>query len=78
MTTTEKVNKILLDNLDIKEADLRPDAMLLSDLGATSVDVVEILAALENEFDIEISEEEAQKLRTPGDIVKYIDSRKAP
>ena len=75
MSVQEKVNKILLDNLDVSESDLVPDAPLRSKLGATSVDLVEILAALENEFDTEITDEEARELRTPGDVVKFIEAR---
>lgn len=75
MSVLEKVNKILLDNLDVSLADLVPDAPLRSKLGATSVDLVEILAALENEFDTEITDEEARDLRTPGDVVKFIEAR---
>ena len=75
MSVQEKVNKILLDNLDVSPSDLVPDAPLRSKLGATSVDLVEILAALENEFDMEITDEEARDLRTPGDVVKFIEAR---
>jgi len=77
MSVQERVNKILLENLDVSESDLTPDAHLRSTLGATSVDVVEILAALENEFGMEVSNEEIQDLRTVGDIVKFIEARVA-
>ena len=77
MNVEEKVRKVLLDNLDIKPADLTLDAPLRSKLGATSVDLVEVLASLENEFDMTITDEEAQHLRTPGDIVKFIETKSA-
>lgn len=75
MTIEEQVKKILLANLEAPESAITPDAALRSTLGATSVDLVEILADLENAFDLEISEEEAQVLRTPGDIVKFIATK---
>ncbi len=66
MSIEQKVNKILLDNLEISEADIKPDISLRNELGATSVDLVEILAALESEFDIEISDEQSQSLPHAG------------
>jgi|DewCreStandDraft_4_1066084.scaffolds.fasta_scaffold01184_5 acyl carrier protein len=75
MSTEERFKKILLRNLDVKEEALVPSAALRSELGATSVDIVEILADLENEFNVEIPDADAAKLRTFGDVVKYLDER---
>lgn len=73
MSVEESVKKILKQNLDVPEETLVATAALRSELGATSVDLVEILADLENEFNIEITDEQAQKMRTIGDIVKFIE-----
>jgi acyl carrier protein len=75
MSTEERFKKILLRNLGVKEEALVPSAALRSELGATSVDMVEILADLENEFNVEIPDADAAKLRTFGDVVKYLDER---
>ena len=60
MTVEQRVKDILLEILDVEEKEIVPTAHLRKDLGASSVDLVEILAALENEFDLEIEDEEAQ------------------
>ena len=75
MSVEEKVRSILLDILDISEADLTPDAALRTHLGASSVDLVEVVAALENEFDLDVSDEEAQTMSSLADIVKYIEDK---
>ena len=75
MDVQEKVNGILLELLDITETDLRPEATLIGDLQARSVDIVEVIAALENEFDLDISDEEAQGLRTIGALVEFIQGK---
>jgi acyl carrier protein len=75
MSVEDRVKKILLRNLDVKEDQLVAAATLRSELGATSVDLVEVLADLENEFNIEISDEDAMKLRTLGDVFSYISAK---
>jgi len=75
MTIEDRVKKVMLQNLDVKESQLVPTAAIRSELGATSVDIVEILADLENEFNLEISDEDAMKLRTFGDLVAYLQAR---
>jgi len=72
MSVEVQVKDILLQILDVDEKDLTPSAHLRQNLKASSVDLVEILAALENEFDIEISDEEAQDLLTVQAIVDYV------
>jgi acyl carrier protein len=73
--TLSRVTKIVVDRLDIDEAQVKPEASFKDDLGADSLDVVELVMELEDEFDIEISDEEAEKIATVGDVITYIDSQ---
>lgn len=75
MSVQERVNNILLDILEIKEKDLVPEAKLRQDLKASSVDLVEVIAALENEFDIDISDAEAAEVRTLGAMYEFVSSK---
>jgi acyl carrier protein len=76
MTTFERVRKILVDQLgDISEAEVTPAASIVDDLGADSLDVVEIVMALEEEFEIEIPDEEAEKIKTVQQIVDHIEEK---
>lgn len=68
----EKVQEILLEILDIKEGDITPSASFVDDLGATSIDMVEIVTALQNTFDVDISESEVARLRTVQDTVSFL------
>jgi acyl carrier protein len=68
----EKVKEILLEILDIKEGDITPSATFVDDLGATSIDMVEIVTALQNTFDVDINESEAARLRTVQDAVGFL------
>ena len=68
----EKIQKMLAEALNISEEKVTPDAKIVDDLGADSLDVVELIMALETEFDIEIPEEEAENVSTVGDVVDYI------
>ena len=77
MSVEEQVRGILLDILDVSEGDLVPEASLRTDLGASSVDLVEVIAAMENEFDMEISDEDAEKMRNVGDIIRYVEEKTA-
>jgi len=71
----EKLKKIVLEILDVPESELDFDSPLREGLGVTSVDVVEILADIENQFDIEVPEEDAEKFRTMNDIVAYLKEK---
>lgn len=77
MSVEEQVKNIVLNVVDVPESELVPSAKLRSDLGATSVEVVEIVAGLENEFDIEIDDEEVQQIRTFGEIVEFVKAKQA-
>ncbi|SEN60398.1 acyl carrier protein [Amphibacillus marinus] len=73
--TFERVKKIVIDRLDVEEDKVTLEASFKEDLEADSLDVVELIMELEDEFDTEIADEEAEKLATVGDAVQYIDSQ---
>ena len=74
MSTFEKVKKIVADKLSVDEAKITEAAKFTDDLGADSLDVVEFVMEVEKEFNITIPDDEATKLLTVGDAVKYIDA----
>lgn len=69
----EKVRKIIADKLDIEPEKISAQASFLDDLGADSLDIVELIMELEEEFNLEIPDEDAEKIRTVADAVKYIE-----
>ncbi len=72
----EKVNSIIVEKLGVDDSSsLVPEANLLDDLGADSLDVVELVMALEEEFNIEVPDEDVESIRTIGDIVQYVGAR---
>ncbi len=73
----EKVKAIIVEQLGVDEGDVTPEAHFIDDLGADSLDTVELVMALEEEFNIEISDEDAEKIQTVGDAVKYIEEHAA-
>ena len=75
MTTLERVRKVLMEQLEVSEDEVTPAASIVDDLGADSLDVVEIVMGLEEEFDIEVSDQEAEKLPTVQDIVNYVEEK---
>ncbi len=77
MAIEKTIKDIILEILDVEEKDVVPTAHLIGDLGATSVDMVEIMAAIENEFDVEISDNDALGIRTVEAIVDYIKENAA-
>ena len=74
MSTFDKVKDIVLDKLGAEENKITEGASFMDDLGADSLDTVELIMEMEEEFGIEIPDEEAEKLATVGDAVSYIDS----
>ena len=73
----EKVKSLLSAQLGIKEERIQPKSRILEDLGADSLDLVELLMTLEDEFNVTVSDEEAIKLKTVDDIVKIIEANQA-
>jgi acyl carrier protein len=73
----EKVKHIIVEQLGVDEEEVKPEATFVDDLGADSLDVVELVMALEEEFGIEISDEEAEKLVSVQHAVNYIDAHAA-
>ena len=69
----EKVREILVDQLDVDEDAVTMEASIQNDLGADSLDIVDLVMSLEEEFDCEIPDEEIENIKTGGDIVKYIE-----
>jgi len=73
MADFEKIKAIIVEQLGVDESEVTPEAHFIDDLGADSLDTVELVMALEEEFGIEISDEDAEKIQTVGDVSKYID-----
>lgn len=69
----EKVKEIIVDQLDVEADQVTADASFIEDLGADSLDTVELVMALEENFDIEIPDEDAEKIKSVKDAVSYID-----
>lgn len=76
MATFDDVKAIVVEQLNVGADEVKPESKFTDDLGADSLDVVELIMALEEKFEIEIPDEEAEKISTVGDVVKYIDERK--
>lgn len=73
--TFERVKKIIVDRLGVDESEVNLEASFKDDLGADSLDVVELVMELEDEFDIEISDEDAEKISKVGEVVSYIEAQ---
>ena len=71
--TFDKVKAILIDQLDVDEDKVTMDASIFDDLGADSLDVVDLVMSLEEAFDIEIPDHQVENIKTVGDIVKYVE-----
>jgi acyl carrier protein len=71
----EKVIDIIVDKLGVDRSEATPEAVFVDDLGADSLDLVELIMAMEEEFSMEIADEDAEKLRTVQDVISFISSR---
>jgi acyl carrier protein len=71
----EKVIDIIVDKLGVDRAEVTPEAVFVDDLGADSLDLVELIMAMEEEFGMEIADEDAEKLRTVQDVINFISAR---
>jgi len=75
MATFDRVKKVVVEQLDVAEDEVTPQASFVDDLGADSLDVVELVMGLEEEFDVEIPDEDAEKITTVQEAVSYIDEK---
>jgi acyl carrier protein len=73
MESMDRIKKIIVDQLGVDESKITENSSFVDDLGADSLDIVELIMAFEEEFDIEIPDEDAEKMRTVGDAVKYLN-----
>ena len=69
----QRVKDIVVEQLGVKAEQVTPQAKFIEDLGADSLDTVELVMALEEEFGIEVPDEQAEKLQTVGDVIKYVE-----
>jgi acyl carrier protein len=76
MSMYDKVKSIIVEQLGVEEEDVKMESSFVDDMGADSLDIVELVMALEEEFDLEIPDEDAEKIRTVGEAVKYIQEHK--
>ncbi len=72
----EKVKKIIVDQLGVSADEVKPEASFVEDLGADSLDLTELIMAMEEEFEVEIADEDAQKLLKVQDAIAYIEEKK--
>ena len=76
MSTFDQVKKIVKEQLGVEEDEIQMSSTFVDDLGADSLDIVELIMAFEEEFNIEIPDEKAEKIKTVEDVVKYIEDAK--
>ena len=75
MAVSDKVKSIIVEQLGVDEEEVTPDASFVDDLGADSLDTVELVMAFEEEFNVEVPDEDAEKLQSVGDVIKYIEEK---
>ncbi len=75
MDIRSKVNEIIMDKLGVEESQITPEASIINDLGADSLDIVELVMAFEQAFNIQIPDEDSEKIQTVGDIYKYLEEK---
>ncbi|MGE4296187.1 MAG: acyl carrier protein [Campylobacterales bacterium] len=76
MALFDEVKAIVVEQLNVNEDEVKEGSKFVEDLGADSLDVVELVMALEEKFDVEIPDEDAEKIQTVGDAIKYIENLK--
>jgi acyl carrier protein len=77
MKLEERVTEIIVEQLGVSKEEIVPEASFIDDLGADSLDIVELVMAIEEEFDIEIPDDDAEKIQTIGDAFSYIRERQS-
>lgn len=75
-TIETKVKSIIADQLGVGEDEIKPESSFIEDLGADSLDIVELVMAMEEEFEVEIPDEEAENIKTVGDAINYVNTHK--
>lgn len=75
MALDERVTEIIMEQLGVSRDEVRPEASFIDDLGADSLDIVELVMAMEEEFDIEIPDEDAEKIQTIADATNYLKAQ---
>jgi len=75
MNTADKIKEAIIDKLGVEESQITPEASFIDDLGADSLDTVELIMALEEEFDLEIPDEDAEALTTVKAVIDYIEDK---
>lgn len=75
MSTEAKVKEIIIDKLGVEESQITPEASFTNDLGADSLDIVELVMGFESAFQISIPDEDAEKISTVGDAIKYLNEK---
>ena len=75
MALQERVAEIIVEQLGVSRGEVSPEASFIDDLGADSLDIVELIMAMEEEFDVEIPDDDAEKMQTIGDAINYLQSK---
>lgn len=76
MTTFDKIKDMIVDQLDVEADEVTMDANIQEDLGADSLDIVDLIMAVEDEFEVKIDDDASENIKPVGDIVKFIDANK--